>query len=107
MNLYHQALVLRRYINDRSGLLTSLINIGSVHVDVGQPVEALATFQEALTIARELNRPDDVALLISYIGMTHKQLGLLYKARQWLMTAFHWLVNSAARLRRGTTKVVP
>jgi tetratricopeptide (TPR) repeat protein len=44
MDLYHQALVLRRYIDDRSGLLTSLLNIGTVHVDVGQFVEALETF---------------------------------------------------------------
>jgi tetratricopeptide (TPR) repeat protein len=91
MELYTQALVLRRCINDRSGLLTSLINIGGVHVDTGQPTEALATFEEALPIARELNRPDDEALLVSYIGMTYKQLGKLYKARQWLTTVIRWM----------------
>ncbi|MGA8731116.1 MAG: tetratricopeptide repeat protein [Terracidiphilus sp.] len=91
MELYTQALVLRRCINDRSGLLTSLINVGCVHVDTGQPAEALATFEEALPIARELNRPDDEALLIGYIAMTNKQLGPFHKAWRWLTTVIRWM----------------
>jgi tetratricopeptide (TPR) repeat protein len=88
MDLYQQAIVLRRYIDDRSGLLTSLVNIGTLYVDVGQPAQALPSFEEGLALARELNRSDDEALLTSYIGMTHKQLGKPDKAKQWLAAAY-------------------
>jgi tetratricopeptide (TPR) repeat protein len=91
MNLYQQAIVLRRHIDDRSGLLTSLLNIGVLYVDVNQPADALASFDEGLTLARELNRPGDEGLLGSYIGMTYKQLGQHEKAKQWLAGAYHLL----------------
>ena len=94
MNLYVQAMVLRRCVNDRSGLLTSLLNIGSLYADVGQAAEALASFEEGLPLARELDRPADEGLLTSYIGMAYKQLGEFHKAKQWLASAFPFQVAS-------------
>ncbi|HEV2840952.1 MAG TPA: tetratricopeptide repeat protein [Chthoniobacterales bacterium] len=88
LDLYQQALVLRRHINDQSGLLTSFLNIGSLYLDAGQPADALPFFTEGVSLARELNQPADVGLLESYIGLTHKQLGNIKEAGQWLVDAY-------------------
>jgi tetratricopeptide (TPR) repeat protein len=88
MDKYQQALLLRRHLNNRAGLLTSLLNIGILYVDAKQPAGAMAPFTEALDIARELNRPIDEGLLASYLGVAHKELGQLDEAKKWLVQAY-------------------
>ncbi len=88
MDKYQQALLLRRHLNNRAGLLTSLLNIGILYVDAKQPAHAIAPFTEALDIAHKLNRPVDEGLLASYLGLAHKELGEFEEAKKWLALAY-------------------
>ena len=96
LDLYQQALVIRRHINDRSGLVTTLFNLGSVYVDAGQPADALPVYTEGLELSRELALPENEGMLASCIGLVHKQLGHFAEARQWFVEAFRVQRDHAA-----------
>jgi tetratricopeptide (TPR) repeat protein len=81
---YDQALLVRRCINDRDGLVTTLMNIGSVLIDGGQPEDSLTFLTEAHELARELGRAADQGIAAAYIGIAHKAGGNLREAIRWL-----------------------
>jgi tetratricopeptide (TPR) repeat protein len=88
LDLYQQALLLRRQINASSGILVSLINIGILYTEISKPEESRTAFMEALQYARELKRAEDEGLLDSYIGITFKQSGNVEQAKSWLAQAY-------------------
>jgi tetratricopeptide (TPR) repeat protein len=87
-NLHTQALLVRRQIDDREGILVSLRNLGIVCTDAGDPAQALPYLDEALKLARELEHVKDAGELAAYKGFTHKQLGQRDEAITWLRAGY-------------------
>ena len=87
-NLHTQALLVRRHLDDREGMMVSLRNLGIVCTDAGSFDGALPYFAEALTLARELERVKDAGELAAYKGFAHKQLGQRDEAIKWLRAGY-------------------
>ena len=87
-NLHTQALLIRRQLDDRDGILHSLLNLGIVCTDAGDPAQSLPYFDEALKLARELERVKDAGELAAYKGFAHKQLGQRDEAIKWLRAGY-------------------
>jgi tetratricopeptide (TPR) repeat protein len=87
MGLYDQALLVRRSINDRPGLLTTLMNIGSAFIDGGQPEDSVAFLTEAHELARELEKAAETGMAAAYLGIAYKLAGNMPEAIRWLSEA--------------------
>jgi len=88
LNLYSEALLIRRHIKDEPGILTTWMNIGIVFVDAGQPQDAMPYFKGALELAKKLNQAADEGLVMSFIGVAQRQLGKDEDAIIWLFNAY-------------------
>lgn len=88
LDLHAQAMVIRRHLDDRPGLLSTFLNIGITYSDAAQPADALPYFYAALELADELDRKADQGLLKSYLGVAHHQLGQAEEAQRWLVHAY-------------------
>jgi tetratricopeptide (TPR) repeat protein len=95
MGLYDQALLVRRSINDRSGLLTTLMNIGSAFIDGGQPEDSVAFLTEAHDVARELDHAEDAGMAAAHLGIAHKLTGNMSEAIRWLSEAVRILETAS------------
>src|SRR5579883_971350 len=70
LELYEQALPLRREVGDRAGEATTLNNLGMVYRAIGQPKRALELYEQALPLTREVgDRAGEVATLINLAYM--------------------------------------
>lgn len=56
--LYEECLALYRQTDHRRGMIFPLFNLGNLYLDTGRPHEALAYFEESLTLSREVGESD-------------------------------------------------
>lgn len=82
---------MRRHLDDGPGTLTTLLNMGCVFFEAGQPEDSLAFFREGHGLAAALSRSRDEGLAASYIGLAHKQLQKQEKAARWFAEAYRLL----------------
>jgi tetratricopeptide (TPR) repeat protein len=68
LDYYHQALPLRRAVEDRNGEAVTLSNIGAVYSDLGEKQKALDYFQQALPLSRVVGDRSQEATTLSNIG---------------------------------------
>jgi Tfp pilus assembly protein PilF len=54
LELYEQALPITREVGDKSGEATTLHNMGTIFIKIGQPTKALELYEQALPITREV-----------------------------------------------------
>ena len=87
-DLLTQALLVRRHIDDRAGILTTLCNLGIVCNDAGGFAQAMPYFDEALKLARELELVKDAGEIAAYKGFAHRQLGQRDEAVTWLRAGY-------------------
>jgi predicted ATPase len=87
LELYEQALPIRREVGDRAGEAATLNNLAGVYSATGQPGKALELFEQALPIAREVgDRAGEaitcfnMALLLRDRGEAEKAIELLRQA---------------------------
>jgi tetratricopeptide (TPR) repeat protein len=104
-NLYTQALLIRRHIDDREGIMVTLRNLGTVCTDAGQCEPALPYFDEALRLARELDRVDEAGVIAAYKGFAHKQLGQREEAIKWLRAGYVFQAAAGSHEELETTLV--
>jgi tetratricopeptide (TPR) repeat protein len=70
LELYEQALPIRREVGDRAGEATTLNNLALVYGAIGQPKRALELYEQALPLRREVgDRAGEVATLINLAYM--------------------------------------
>ena len=77
---HHQAHQLARSIDHAEGQLNSVLNLGRVNVDHGDPVQAAGQLHEALRLAIQLDRPKSRR-------DAHQHLARLYKSQGQLALA--------------------
>lgn len=87
LGLFEQALLIRRSINDRKGLLNTLMNIGCSFIDGGQPEDSIVFLIEAHEVARELEFATDEGMTAAYLGIAHKLASDMPQAIRWLSEA--------------------
>jgi tetratricopeptide (TPR) repeat protein len=85
--MHEEALAIRRRINDRRGVVTSLINISSIKDELGAYDEALALAEEALSLSRDMGQSSSVAYGLNLIGTIRLHRGELEQARANLTEA--------------------
>ena len=69
------ALPISREVGDRSGVATTLSNIGEVYDAIGQPQKALEYYNSALPIRREVGDRSGVATTLNNIGRVYSSIG--------------------------------
>ncbi len=67
--LHRQALELRRDLGSRSGVAQSLVHLAGLWARQGQSGEARAALEEALSVAREIRAPNEIALAAAYLAL--------------------------------------
>lgn len=87
-NHYTQALLIGRHIGDREGIMVTLRNLGTATADAGEYALALPYFDEALKLARELDRVNEAGVIAAYKGFGHKHLGQREEAIKWLRAGY-------------------
>jgi tetratricopeptide (TPR) repeat protein len=80
LELYEQALPLRRAIGDRAGEAATLNNIGSVHHDLGDKTRALEFYEQALPLRCAVGDLAGEAFTLFNIAMVHDAAGNTAKA---------------------------
>ncbi|MBX0330682.1 tetratricopeptide repeat protein [Oscillochloris sp. ZM17-4] len=82
LQLYDEALPIRRAVGDRAGEATTLNNMAGVYQDLGQPQRALQLYDEALPIRRAVgDRAGEAATLNNMAGV-YQGLGQPQRALQ-------------------------
>jgi tetratricopeptide (TPR) repeat protein len=104
-NLHTQALLVRRHLDDREGIMVSLRNLGVVCTDAGSAQAALPYLDEAFNLARELDRTSDAGELAAYKGFAHKQLGQREDAIKWLRAGYVLQAESGSLSEMESTLV--
>ncbi len=66
---YHAALAIAREFDDRSRLAQTLNGIGNLHVNAGDPTDALPHHLEALAIFEDLGDRESIAQTLDLLGM--------------------------------------
>jgi tetratricopeptide (TPR) repeat protein len=74
LEYYQQALAIIRQIGDRSGVGTTLNNIGLVYNYLGQYPKALDYYQQALAIARQIGDRSTEGKTLNNIGLIYSRL---------------------------------
>jgi CHAT domain-containing protein/tetratricopeptide (TPR) repeat protein len=77
---YYEALELYRKASDREDEAQALINIGEVHLSLGETQMALDKFNEALPIKRAVGDKIGAAQALNNLGMVNRILGEMQKA---------------------------
>jgi tetratricopeptide (TPR) repeat protein len=77
---YYEALELYRKASDRDDEAQALINIGEVHLSLGETQIALDKFNEALPIKRAVGDRIGAAQALNNLGMVNRILGEMQKA---------------------------
>ncbi len=88
INSYIQALMIRRQIDDREGIMVTLRNLGAVCVDASEFAASLTYFDEALKLARDLEQVGEAGVIAAYKGFSHKQLGQREEAIKCLRAGY-------------------
>jgi tetratricopeptide (TPR) repeat protein len=104
-NLHTQALLVRRHLDDREGMMVSLRNLGIVCTDAGSFDGALPYFAEGFTLACELERVKDAGELAAYKGFAHQQLGQRDDALKWLRAGYALQAASGATAEMESTLI--
>jgi tetratricopeptide (TPR) repeat protein len=68
LELYGQALPIRREVGDRAGEAATLNNMASVYSDTGQPQKALELYEQALLIRQEVGDRAGEAVTLNNMG---------------------------------------
>ncbi len=71
---YNTAINLRKEIHDTSGISNGLLNIAVVHMDKGEPVQALSVLQEALELKLAIKDTLGIAHCYNNLGNLHAEL---------------------------------
>jgi CHAT domain-containing protein len=75
INLFNQALALRRQTGDRNGEAAALNNLGFVHALLGDRQKALDHLDQALAIFRELQSQDGEGATLHHLTLVWKTFG--------------------------------
>lgn len=82
-----EAVLLRRYVNDRPGLLSSLVSIGLLYLEMRQFENALPVLDESDDLSREIKDTAYEGMIATLLGFTHKELRHYEAAIQWFLHA--------------------
>jgi CHAT domain-containing protein/Flp pilus assembly protein TadD len=75
LNLYKQALAIRKEIGDKVEEGNTLNNIGIVYNQLGQNSQALKYYQQALAVQREASDKAGEGTILNNIGLVYDELG--------------------------------
>jgi tetratricopeptide (TPR) repeat protein len=98
LDRFREALELRRAVGDRSGVVSSMIDLGSVHEADGKLEAAHETFTEALKLAKEIGDRQGQAQVLGRIGEVLLALGRPQEAIESLEKAQEILIALVDRL---------
>jgi DNA-binding SARP family transcriptional activator len=96
-------LALVRQLEDELGIVTALMNLGTMLVNVGKDAAAEALLREAQALCRDMGHDYFYAITIVHLGNAALGLGNIAEARDWLERATamsraigeHWLLAFA------------
>ncbi|WP_124916923.1 tetratricopeptide repeat-containing diguanylate cyclase [Alteromonas flava] len=88
-----KALELQREKGQRQELTVTLFNIAEIHRELAQLEQAEAYFNDALTLAIELNNQTQVARIQSKLGFIHIESGNFAAAEASFNRAINWLAK--------------
>jgi tetratricopeptide (TPR) repeat protein len=71
-----------RESNDQAEILEVLVDLGKAHLDAGDTPKALTQFEEALTLAQEIENPEQEARILGLRGLSFKHIGNYHFALQ-------------------------
>ena len=95
LELYEQALPLRREVGDRAGEATTLNNIAGVYRATGQPKRALELYEQALPLRREVgDRAGEAATLANIADVLYRYLNRSQEAITTMEQAIAVLVET-------------
>ena len=80
LTYYHQALPLQQEVGDRSGMATTLNNIGMVYRTTGDVQQALAYYHQALPLRQEVGDRAGESVTRYNIAMMYQAQGHLAEA---------------------------
>jgi CHAT domain-containing protein/Tfp pilus assembly protein PilF len=83
LEFYNQALLIGRAVGDRSGVATTLNNIGGVYSGLGENQKALDFYNQALPILRAVGNRSVEAATLNNIGGVYSALGEQQKALEY------------------------
>jgi tetratricopeptide (TPR) repeat protein len=87
IDLYNQALSIRRTIGDRSGEGTTLVNLASIYLDRGETETSVDLNNQALLRLFGSDDPDEQAIALMDLGTAHHRLGENAKALDYFNQA--------------------
>jgi Tfp pilus assembly protein PilF len=82
LQLYEQALPLRREVGDRAGEAATLNNMAGVYQATGQPQRALQLYEQALPLRREVGDRAGEATTLNNMAMVYQATGQPQRALQ-------------------------
>jgi tetratricopeptide (TPR) repeat protein len=82
LQLYQQALPIRREVGDRAGEAATLNNMAGVYRATGQPAQALQLYQQALPIMREVGDRAGEATTLNNMALVYSATGQPAQALQ-------------------------
>ncbi|MDZ8137352.1 MAG: CHAT domain-containing tetratricopeptide repeat protein, partial [Nostoc sp. DedQUE04] len=103
LDFYNQALPLYRAVGARSGVATTLNNIGLVYDGLGEKQKALDFYNQALPLYRAVGARSGVATTLNNIGLVYDGLGEKQKALDFYNQALPLYRAVGARSGVATT----
>ncbi|MGJ5629441.1 CHAT domain-containing protein, partial [Nostoc sp. CALU 1950] len=103
LEFYQQALAIREKIGDRSGVGTTLNNIGAIYYRLGQYPKALEFYQQALAISQQIGDRSGEGTTFNNIGGIYDSLGQYPKALEFYQQALAIRQQISDRAGVGTT----
>ncbi|MBK8553624.1 MAG: tetratricopeptide repeat protein [Ignavibacteria bacterium] len=98
-NFFEESLAISRDIGDKSILILSLNNLGSVNQELGDPIKATGLFEEALAIGREIGEKPAISNSLYELGTVSLARGDYLKALEYVKDSFE--IRSEAGDKRG------
>ena len=100
---YEAALVLWQKLEDKTGQIVTLLNIGRIYDDVGEKQKALQFYNQALPILRAVRNTGGEATALNNIGLIYDDLGEKQKALEFYNQALSLSSELKDRRREATT----
>ncbi|MGB7378736.1 MAG: CHAT domain-containing protein [Rivularia sp. (in: cyanobacteria)] len=100
---YEAALILWQKLEDKTGQVVTLLNIGRIYDDVGEKQKALQFYNQALPILRAVRNTGGEATALNNIGLIYDDLGEKQKALEFYNQALSLSRALEDRRREATT----
>ncbi|MBE9066776.1 tetratricopeptide repeat protein [Leptolyngbya cf. ectocarpi LEGE 11479] len=103
LELFEQALTIRREISDRASEGVTLSHIGLTYDSLGQYPQALDYYEQSLVILREIDNRMSEGVILNNIGRTYHSLGQYPQALDYSEQSLVILREIGGRTSKGVT----